>query len=403
MFEPISDVLIQQLNKKKEPTNVHKGEKRSVIISGAGITGLAAARAFQQAGWQTTIIERRRQWECCGAGIALPANATKQLKTLGLLEAVSLYAQEGHAIAYYDDIGRLLCQESFQGLHPDAHPYLALSHHSLHQTMREGIDSSHIIMGQAIQHLEPLDEGVSTVLENGQIFRASILLICEGIFSPSRVRWIADVEPEDMGLFCWRFLTDNPMPKVTDPHLYLGQNSAFLIYPLKNGRCYCYGHITDSFQRARDASVNLSLLQDTFSDYSRPVKTVIENLDSQSPLICGRMSVMPEPVWNRSGFERVLCLGDAAHGCGPVLQQGVAQGLEDVAVLREELERSSSVTQGITAFVARRTERVTQVCQRSNEKLKELSHTEVQARNLVLKNHGPVHTNGWRWLFQTEV
>ena len=60
---------------------------RKIIIIGGGIGGAATALALNQAGFEPAVYERTQVLREVGAGIALWANATHILKTLGLLEA----------------------------------------------------------------------------------------------------------------------------------------------------------------------------------------------------------------------------------------------------------------------------------------------------------------------------
>lgn len=59
---------------------------KKIIIIGGGIGGAATAFALHRAGFEVTVYERTHQLREVGAGIALWANATHILKTLGLLE-----------------------------------------------------------------------------------------------------------------------------------------------------------------------------------------------------------------------------------------------------------------------------------------------------------------------------
>lgn len=60
---------------------------KKVIIIGGGIGGAATALALSRAGLEPVVYEQTKVLREVGAGIALWANATHILKSLGLLKA----------------------------------------------------------------------------------------------------------------------------------------------------------------------------------------------------------------------------------------------------------------------------------------------------------------------------
>src|SRR5262245_43725914 len=59
------------------------------IVVGAGIGGLAAALSLRRAGHEVTLAEQTPRFTEIGAGIQLAPNATRELRRLGLLDAVA--------------------------------------------------------------------------------------------------------------------------------------------------------------------------------------------------------------------------------------------------------------------------------------------------------------------------
>ena len=372
--------------------------QKSIIVSGGGIVGQTAAIALSQAGHKVQMLEKRSSWGAMGAGLALPANATFQLDRLGLLSQVREKALEARSISYFTAEGELLCQQGFKGLHYTDSPYLALPHSSLHKVIREN-NPIPVAMGRYINNFEQNDERVEVALDSGEQLEADLLLVCEGIYSSTRTFWVNPSPPVDMGLFCWRFLAPSPQNLGDDPQLFLGGKNACLLYPLSADQIYFYAHRADHKLQWCNPEEAVKALREEFAGYNEDVQGVLAGLNSDTNVIARRMQVMDSQVW---GKGRVLCIGDAAHGCGPILQQGVAQGLEDVAVLTEELATGSPLIQQVKNFVDRRFNRVAWVCENSNTRLKELNTQQEQVRNQALRENGPSHTTGWKKLYQNE-
>ena len=72
--------------------------RKKVLIAGGGISGMAAALALAQSGWQTSVLERASAFSEVGAGIQLGPNVTRVLQGWGLRPQIT-------------KIGRASCRE----------------------------------------------------------------------------------------------------------------------------------------------------------------------------------------------------------------------------------------------------------------------------------------------------
>lgn len=58
----------------------------NIIVCGAGVAGLGAAIALKKKGHQVTVVEATSQLQEIGAGIQIPPNSSRILKSWGLEE-----------------------------------------------------------------------------------------------------------------------------------------------------------------------------------------------------------------------------------------------------------------------------------------------------------------------------
>ena len=78
------------------------GERRTLVIAGAGIAGLTAALALTAQGFNVVVSERAEKLSELGAGIQIAPNAGRVLAGLGLDKALAAAAIEPTAIDVFD-------------------------------------------------------------------------------------------------------------------------------------------------------------------------------------------------------------------------------------------------------------------------------------------------------------
>lgn len=83
-------------------------EQDRILVVGAGLAGLALARALRQTGFAPEVIERAAGWGDAGTGMYLPANGIRALRALDLEQAVVARAAEIPRQRLLDHRGRRL-------------------------------------------------------------------------------------------------------------------------------------------------------------------------------------------------------------------------------------------------------------------------------------------------------
>jgi FAD-dependent urate hydroxylase len=353
-----------------------------ILIVGAGLAGLALARALAQAGFAPRLIERTGGWEDAGTGMYLPANGVRALRVLGLEETVAARAAPIPRQRLLDHRGRRLADIDMDKLWGDVGPCLALPRADLHAVLREGVP---VHLGRTIRSLEGRDGPVQVTFDDGGGDEYDLVVGADGLHSAVRRLAVDQRPPVPVGQHSWRFLAACP-PQITTWTVMLDQGASFLTVPVGGGLVYCYADLSGGSAAAGEADGDpVGRLRQRFAGFADPVPGLVEQLEDRARIHEAPIEQVAEERWGRGA---VVLIGDAAHGMSPNMAQGAALAFEDALVLAACLRAAGSVTDALADFVAQRTPRTGWVRAQTHRRDRTRNLPPL-LRNFTLRAFGP--------------
>jgi FAD-dependent urate hydroxylase len=373
-----------------DDTSGNNGSGLRILVVGAGIAGLGAARALMQRGFAPDVVEREPTWTHTGAGIYLPGNAARALRALGLESAV---AERGSLIAHQrlcDHRGRLLADIELADLWGDVGPCLALHRSDLHDVLASHRQPVPIRMDLAVQRLSEDDNTVTVEFSDATTDRYDLVIGADGVHSTTRQRTAGTRAVRPVGQRAWRFVTQCP-PEVKTWTVMLGRDVTFLAVPIGRGQVYCYCDApADGTPEPQGGEVT-GRLAELLSGFAAPVPAI---LDALGPDGAVHVAPIEEVILDPWSYGSVLLIGDAAHATSPNMAEGAAMALEDGLVLAECLASERGIAQAMARFQARRRPRTQWVLAQTHRRDR-TRNLPPALRNLVLRRWGRniFHTN----------
>ncbi len=370
-----------------------------ILIIGAGIGGLALAKRLDDTQVDVTIIDKQPSQPTTGTGICLPSNAVDGMTKLGLYAELMDKAHVVSSVEYAKSDGETLAKASLLEAPLNKGEFVALLRTDLLDILIHALKCP-IHWDTQAHIIEQHDNGVSVSLTGQKnTLHFDMVVAADGIHSATRQSVMPDHSTLKLGMSNWRFVVNNTRA-TPEPVYYMGNDEAFMIYPLPNDQAYCYGQVsTDKVRTSGQATSREALLQ-AFSKYNHTVLHKIHQLsEDNTQVIKGELESVQ---LTQASVGRVVFIGDALHGCPPTLQQGVGMSLEDIHLLADLLLKDESIETTLKQFSDARLPRVKWVIDESNRIIRMAAKGSGLIgrllRNAMIRRKGPANVAGWRKL-----
>ena len=332
------------------------GSTPRILVVGAGIAGLAVARALRLAGFRPDVTEKLPDSVVDGMGLYLPGNTARALRALDLDGPVRPL---GHVIQrqrFLDSDGRLLCEVDLSRLWSGVGDCRALPRAELHRVLLTGAGGE-VRYDTEVRGLELGPHAVGVTFADGRTAEYDLVIGADGRRSAIRTLAALGGSARPAGQVVYRSVVTGG-PRVADWTSLLGQRAGFVVMPMGAGRLYCYADEAGGKPPADPTA----RLREIFGGYGGPVPGVLDAMESV------RVEVTDEVDLGRWSRGRVVLIGDAAHATAPTLSQGAAMAIEDAVVLVQALHRPGTVREALATYESRRRPRTKWVLDRTRDR-----------------------------------
>lgn len=336
------------------------GAQQGVVIVGAGIGGLTLAGELQRRGVHACVVEQSPTVPWAGAGIVLHPNALAclgdlrgELRTQGaVLERQRNTDRTGRTteVAWADVWGE-------HGLP------VAIHRRRLAELLLARLEPGTVRWGERVSTIAQHDDRMSVALAGGEQLHGALVVGADGVHSVVRPEVDAEASAEYLGQMYWRLTVRREPPfDFAEWRVWRGEHAFFGGMPVGGGRVHVFLQLhVDAPLEVPEAEA-LARMVEHVRTLGPEAEALARAIVADEGIHVGPARGVRVAQWVR---HRAAILGDAAHAVSPIMTQGGAMAIEDAVVLAEEIARHGTRPPALTAFAARRRERVGYVARMS--------------------------------------
>jgi salicylate hydroxylase len=380
---------------------------QSITLLGAGIAGLACARALALRGAEVTVLEQADAIREVGAGLQISPNGAAVLRALGLGEALDRAGTAATGVRLIDG--------------PSAEPVLSMDLRGRDFRLLHRADLIALLLEGArgagaelrlLQRIETVDltgARPRIVTAQGAVLTPDLLIGADGLHSHTRAALNGAAAAVFTGQVAWRAVLPEAEAEDTAAlaEVHMGPGRHLVSYPLRGGRQRNIVAVEERSRWAeeswtlRDDPMDLRLAFETFSPRVRGWLDRVEEVHL--------WGLFRHPVARHWHGGRAVILGDAAHPTLPFLAQGANMALEDAWVLAGCLARHDTPEAAFAAYQQARAARCARIVAAStaNARAYHLSSPLRDIAHLGLRIGGRIAPQAalrrFEWIYGTDV
>jgi FAD-dependent urate hydroxylase len=347
--------------------------KSRILIVGAGVSGIAAARGLLRDGHDVTVFDQRPNVTAGGGAVTIWSNGATVLDQLGVdmagagqpLSTVRATTSSGRPLATVD----LDAMVKRLGA-----PIRMVPRRVLLERLLAGFPEHRIRRRNRVVAVAPTPDGVRLDMQDGGAVTGDVLIGADGLHSV--VRDVLGAPPAKPTGWCsWQGLVT--LPRIAEPRvarMIIGEHGNLGLWPAGGTELQWWFDLPWAPGFLRPARP-IEMIRRHFAGWSDLADEVLGAL-TDDDLAASPFPHYRHPVAD-AGAGAVTLLGDAAHTMPPTLAQGTNQALLDTMVLRKALSGSTDVDAALRRYENIRRRRVKAV---SWVTTKQVSHSEQALR-----------------------
>lgn len=320
-------------------------EKLQIAVIGAGIGGLAVARACALRGAQVTVHEQAGEISEIGAGIQISPNGFAVLRALRLAGTAEAAGDRAGTVALHDYRRGPVLRLDLTRL--ESRDYWFLHRADLIALLRDG----------AVEAGVALRTGAR--IDDPDALEADLVIGADGLHSVLRPRLNGTLAPWFTGHVAWRALVPHDHSRMDEVRVHMAPHRHLVSYPVRGGGWLNLVAVEERAGWTREswsAEGDPDDMRARFADFGAAAQEMLGRVRK-----VGRWGLFRHPVAPVWAEGRFALLGDAAHPTLPFMAQGASLALEDAWVLPHSLAEAPDIAAALAAYQARRAARAAHV------------------------------------------
>jgi salicylate hydroxylase len=316
---------------------------REVTVIGAGVAGLATARALALQGARVTVLEQAAGLEDVGAGIQISPNGAAVIRALGLGAALDTASLANQAVVLRNAVGAQLLRMDLAG-----RDYRLLHRADLIALLADGAQAAGAVLRFGV---------VADSARDGLVIGA------DGVKSQVRAALNGRVAPFFTRQVAWRAVIPGDGCAV-EAEVFMASGRHLVSYPLRGGTLRNIVAVEERGDWAAEGwshGDDPANLRAAFAGFGPRVQGWLGQVRE-----VGLWGLFRHPVARRWHDGRMALVGDAAHPTLPFLAQGANMALEDAWVLAAALAAHDDPAAAFAAYQAARLPRVARIVEAAN-------------------------------------
>jgi FAD-dependent urate hydroxylase len=307
--------------------------KLRILVVGAGVSGISAARGLLRDGHDVTVFDQRPNVTAGGGAVTIWSNGATVLEQLEvdmdgagqLLSNVRIMTSTGRPLATLD----LNAMVNRLGA-----PVRMVPRRVLLERLLKGFPIDRIRCNARVVGVASTRDGMRVDFEDGSSADGDLLIGADGLHSV--VRGVVGGQPAKPTGWCsWQGLVT--LPDMADPHvatMMIGEHGNLGLWPAGGTDLQWWFDLPWSPDFVRPQRP-IEMIRSHFTGWSDRVDQVLATL-TDDDLIPSPFPHFRHPIPG-AGKGALTLLGDAAHTMPPTLAQGTNQALLDTMVLCKAL------------------------------------------------------------------
>ncbi len=332
--------------------------KQRILISGAGVTGLALAYWLNRLEFDLVIVERSPGFRRGGHAIDVRGVALEVLKAMGLFDKASALKTRARGMSMLDADGKEIQrteERTFSAGRLDSND-IEVFRDDLCQLLLDTLgQATPIRYSESIKSLTQDTSGVTVEFDAGEQERFDVVIGADGVYSNTR-KLVFDAEAavvKPLGAVLAFFGVPNTLNL---EHWQLGHRAngvGYVMYPnreqdeLRVGVGYGLGGNEVS---RHDMAAQKAMVAKQCAGLKGFFPTIIEAMRDTPQFYYNELAQIHMPQWSTG---RLVLAGDAAHCASPFTGQGTSLALVGALILAHSLSRQSSLSQAFAVYEER--------------------------------------------------